>query len=174
MIKNLTNMVLLCPEGVQEHNKRTGQLIRDLLTEIGRNDLVELWRFGDLSPCDYHDLGKRNDDIDNLEHCERGSDFFSDAFWKASGNKESIFCSIASDLCRYHHERWDGKGGPEHLIGDNIPIIARAAAVANAWDHLKTECPGTNDTELLKKIKKHEGVYYDPEMVCALFRLFPV
>ena len=84
MIKNLTNMVLLCPEGVQEHNKRTGQLIRDLLTEIGRNDLVELWRFGDLSPCDYHDLGKRNDDTDDLEHCERGSDFFSDAFRKAS------------------------------------------------------------------------------------------
>ncbi|SDP84106.1 HD domain-containing protein [Eubacterium maltosivorans] len=173
MLKNLTNMVLLCPEGVQEHNIRTGQLIRDLLTEIGRSDLIELWRFGDLSPCDYHDLGKRNDDIDNLEHCERGAAFFSDAFRKASGNKESIFCSIASDLCRYHHERWDGTGWPEHLAGDDIPIIARAAAVANAWDHLKIRYPKINNTKLHKKLKKYEGIYFDPEIVCALLRLFP-
>lgn len=42
----------------------------------------------------------------------------------------------AYDICRYHHERWDGRGYPDGLVGDAIPIWAQAVAVADVYDAL--------------------------------------
>ena len=129
---DLDTWLASCGSEVQSHNRRTGQLIRALLTEVGRGELINLWRLNQNGPCDYHDIGKRATDTDPLRHCSRGAALFSQAYEKALDGRERIFYSIACDLCRYHHERWDGTGGPEHLSGDDIPIIARAGAVADA------------------------------------------
>jgi len=43
---------------------------------------------------------------------------------------------IATQICRWHHERWDGSGYPDHLKGDNIPIAAQVVALADAYDGL--------------------------------------
>ena len=40
------------------------------------------------------------------------------------------------DICRHHHERWDGRGYPDGLKGDEISIWAQAAAVADVYDAL--------------------------------------
>lgn len=160
-----------CGPEVQAHSQRTGQLIRALLTETGRGALVALWRLDQSGPCDYHDIGKRATDTDPLRHCSRGAALFSQAYEKALNGSERIFCSIASDLCRYHHERWDGTGGPEHLSGDDIPIIARAGAVADAWDHLNTDYPQLSQARKHEKIRSYAGVWYDPELVDALKRI---
>ena len=40
------------------------------------------------------------------------------------------------DICRHHHERWDGEGYPDGLIGDEIPIWSQAVAVADVFDAL--------------------------------------
>ena len=45
----------------------------------------------------------------------------------------------AYNICRYHHERYDGKGYPDGLKGDNIPICAQAVSVADAYDALTTD-----------------------------------
>ena len=42
-------------------------------------------------------------------------------------------------ICRWHHERWDGKGYPDGLAGDNIPIAAQVVSVADAYDALTNE-----------------------------------
>lgn len=42
----------------------------------------------------------------------------------------------AHDICRWHHERWDGKGYPDGLKGDEIPIWAQAASIADVFDAL--------------------------------------
>lgn len=44
--------------------------------------------------------------------------------------------NYAYDICRWHHERWDGRGYPDGLSGDNIPIWAQAASVADVYDAL--------------------------------------
>ena len=44
--------------------------------------------------------------------------------------------AYAYDICRWHHERWDGKGYPDGLAGDAIPIWAQVAAVADVFDAL--------------------------------------
>lgn len=46
------------------------------------------------------------------------------------------FYQYCYEICRYHHERWDGNGYPDHLVGDEIPISAQIVAVADVYDAL--------------------------------------
>lgn len=55
---------------------------------------------------------------------------------KLQGKEENLLLRRASDICRYHHERWDGKGYPEGLKGDRIPIAAQVVAIADTYDKL--------------------------------------
>lgn len=43
---------------------------------------------------------------------------------------------VAYEICRWHHERWDGKGYPDGLVGDEIPISAQVVALADVYDAL--------------------------------------
>lgn len=45
------------------------------------------------------------------------------------------------DICRYHHEKWDGTGYPEGLVGDQIPIWAQVVSLADCYDALTSERP---------------------------------
>ena len=45
----------------------------------------------------------------------------------------------ARTICRWHHERWDGGGYPDGLVGDNIPIEAQVVSLADAYDALTSE-----------------------------------
>ncbi len=45
------------------------------------------------------------------------------------------------DICRYHHEKWDGMGYPEGLVGDQIPIWAQVVSLADCYDALTSERP---------------------------------
>ena len=46
---------------------------------------------------------------------------------------------IAHQICRWHHERYDGKGYPDGLVGDEIPISAQVVSVADVYDALASE-----------------------------------
>ena len=46
---------------------------------------------------------------------------------------------VAHDICRWHHERYDGKGYPDGLKGDEIPIAAQVVSVADVYDALTSE-----------------------------------
>lgn len=46
---------------------------------------------------------------------------------------------LAYEICRWHHERWDGKGYPDGLKGDEIPISAQVVSVADVYDALVSE-----------------------------------
>lgn len=49
------------------------------------------------------------------------------------------YLQYAYNICRYHHERWDGGGYPDGLKGENIPICAQAVGIADAYDALTTD-----------------------------------
>lgn len=68
---------------------------------------------------------------------------------------------------RYHHERWDGKGHPEGLAGEEIPLLARILAVANAYDRLRTGTPGRgglSETEAARALRRLAGTELDPQL----------
>ncbi len=51
-------------------------------------------------------------------------------------NQTSEFDRYCYEICRHHHERWDGRGYPDHLAGDDIPISAQIVAIADVYDAL--------------------------------------
>lgn len=59
-----------------------------------------------------------------------------DILEKFQENQTEDFYRYCYEICRYHHERWDGNGYPDHLVGDEIPISAQIVAVADVYDAL--------------------------------------
>lgn len=49
------------------------------------------------------------------------------------------YLQYAYNICRYHHERWDGKGYPDGLKGDSIPVCAQVVGIADCYDALTTD-----------------------------------
>ena len=81
------------------------------------------------------------------------------------------FLSGSLDGIRHHHERWDGLGYPDGLAGDEIPLISRVIAVADAFDALTTdraERPALTPAQALKQIERRRGRQFDPHVVAAL------
>ena len=74
---------------------------------------------------------------------------------------------------KYHKERWDGRGYPEGLKGDEIPLTARILSVADAFDTLRGPRPyrPALDREKTRKILQDEaGVRFDPVVVDTLLK----
>src|SRR5262249_20671720 len=72
---------------------------------------------------------------------------------------------------RHHHERYDGKGYPDGLAGEEIPLIARIIAVGDVFSALTTHRPyrkAFSTAEALDIIEKGLGTQCDPE-IGALF-----
>ncbi len=57
---------------------------------------------------------------------------------------DTQYSKYCRDICLYHHERWDGKGYPKGLKGDDIPISAQIVSVADCYDALTSDRPYKN------------------------------
>lgn len=62
-----------------------------------------------------------------------------DVLGKFCKNQDEEFYRYCYEICRYHHERWDGNGYPDHLVGDEIPISAHIVAIADVYDALVSQ-----------------------------------
>ena len=79
------------------------------------------------------------------------------------------FLAPALDVVMYHHERWDGRGYPSGLSGDEIPLAARIVAVCDAFDAMTTDRPyrkGLSIEQALDELTGVAGTQLDPR--CAL------
>ncbi len=71
---------------------------------------------------------------------------------------------------RHHHERWDGDGYPDGLSGEEVPLVARAMAVVDAYDAMSFRRPYRNARsyrECLSELHRCRGSQFDPAMVDA-------
>jgi diguanylate cyclase (GGDEF)-like protein/putative nucleotidyltransferase with HDIG domain len=67
----------------------------------------------------------------------------------------------------YHHERWDGRGYPEGLAGEAIPLEARILAIADAFAAMTSARPYRDafcDEKVLKELKRNAGKQFDPKL----------
>ena len=74
------------------------------------------------------------------------------------------------DAVRHHHERWDGEGYPFALRGQEIPLVARIMAVADAYSAMTTDRPyrkGMNPLRALAILERGAGTQWDPDCVFA-------
>ena len=77
-------------------------------------------------------------------------------------------------VVRHHHERWDGKGYPDNIAGEDIPLPARIFAVADTLDALTTNRPYRPGKSLRAArviIEEGSGTQFDPAVVVAFTRV---
>jgi len=85
--------------------------------------------------------------------------------------KESEFMHISRDICRWHHERYDGRGYPDGLKGDEIPIAAQVVAMADVYDALTSQRvykPAFSHEKALEMIKNGECGAFSPLLLECL------
>ncbi|MCC7051648.1 MAG: HD domain-containing protein [Gemmatimonadaceae bacterium] len=144
--------------------------------EIGRTlhlsaaDLDTLRRGGLL-----HDIGKIAVPPEILDKARR----LSDEEWVVMRRHPVVGCEILAPIpafadtlpiVRWHHERMDGTGYPDQLRGEEIPWLARIAAVADVFDALASHRPyraGLSTREACDIIQRSSGTHFDPRVVHA-------
>lgn len=68
-------------------------------------------------------------------HTTRGCEIINNI----QGAWDEEYAKMSYEICRHHHEKYDGKGYPDGLVGDDIPIVAQIVAVADVYDALVNE-----------------------------------
>jgi diguanylate cyclase (GGDEF)-like protein len=74
---------------------------------------------------------------------------------------------------RHHHERWDGRGYPDQLVGEQIPLLGRLMAVPDAFSAMTTDRPyrkGMDVSEAVSRLRQGSGSQFDPAIVAAFIR----
>lgn len=153
----------------EEHAERMVQLSKSIGIAMSLTDdqLNELELLATL-----HDIGKMGIDVDILSKPGK----LSDAEWVEMRKHPEVGFRIAQatseliPIANYilcHHERWDGKGYPQGLIGEQIPLLSRIVAIADSFDAM------TNDRayrsamtkgEAIEEIRRNSGTQFDPEI----------
>ena len=169
-----------------QHTKRTSKyadvLVHKMLeSEKYRRDLINMDYKSIIKVMTIHDIGKIGigDDIlfkpnslsdkefDKVKsHITLGLEILDSLFTdKITGILAFENCR---DIIRYHHERWDGSGYLEGLQGENIPLSARIAAIADVYDALTSERSykkASPHIEAVQIIRHGAGSHFDPDIV---------
>jgi HD-GYP domain-containing protein (c-di-GMP phosphodiesterase class II) len=78
------------------------------------------------------------------------------------------------EVVRSHHEHYDGRGYPEGLAGEEIPIASRVIAACDAFNAMTTHRPyrdAMSIEDALTELRSHAGTQFDPRVVLALIEV---
>lgn len=164
-----------------QHAKRVGELCASIAQRLKLEpQFIDSIRLA----AQLHDIGKVSIPLEILlkkgkltesemevvkGHAKAGADLI--------GDRQSPLLRLARELAMHHHERWDGKGYPSELKGEDIPVSARIVAVADAFDAMVSDRPyriGCTHAEALEELAKCAGVQFDPQVVSAIHEHFGV
>ncbi len=184
-IVGMANLVEGRDGGTGVHVKRTAEIVKVLSHELRDRGM-----FSDIITDSFlehiymaapmHDIGKikisdtillkpgklTEEEFDTMKnHSRYGSEIIESVL----GNIEDPeFITIASNIARYHHEKWNGCGYPEKLSGSDIPLEARIMAVADVYDALK-EKRCYKDAFPLEQVyeimTEDAGSHFDPDII---------
>lgn len=161
------------------HSERVANYALLLAKGIGKFSKEEEKSF--YYSCLLHDIGKVNipDNIlmkpgkltkEEYEIIKSHSIVGADAVSNVEGLKGSI------SVIRSHHERWDGKGYPDQLKGEEIPLLARVAAIADAFDAMtssRSYRAAMPVEEAYKRIIEGKDSQFDPMLVEEFKKVYP-
>ena len=100
-------------------------------------------------------------------HSQIGSDMLSSL---KLGKKDPLI-QVSYEICRWHHERWDGRGYPDGLKGDEIPLSAQVVSLADVYDALTSErCykKAIPHEEAMQMILDGKCGAFNPKLLAAL------
>jgi putative nucleotidyltransferase with HDIG domain len=159
------------------HSERVAWIVVQVARELGMTEHeVEYLRFGSI----LHDVGK----IGIPESIVRSPKPLTEGEYKIIQKhplkgleilQHIPFIKDHMYLIRSHHERWDGKGYPDGLRGDEIPLGAQIVAIADAFDAMTSSRPyrrGLPPKQAAREIKKGIGTQFSGEVVHAFLSVF--
>jgi len=179
MVKGIIAMLELKDPHTKGHSERVAKYSVALARKVGKFSEQELNTL--YYSCLIHDIGKMqvSDDIltkpDRLTENEYEVVKMHTIFGvNAIKGIESLQPCI--DIVRNHHERWDGTGYPDGLKGEEIPLLTRIAAIADAFDamtsHRAYRAALTPD-EAYSRIIRGAGTQFDPGLIPYFKNVFP-
>jgi diguanylate cyclase (GGDEF)-like protein/PAS domain S-box-containing protein len=175
-IKTIINTLFEKSPREESHSQR----VRELAIKIAKALNLSQYQIDDIATLGLlHDIGKIIVSGEILEKPGRLNEAEYNEIKKhpAIGYRmltaTNEFSSIAEGvLC--HHERWDGKGYPKGIKGEEIPIDARIIAIADAYDAMTTSRPyrkeGLSPEEARQELLNHAGTQFDPEIVDLIIK----
>ena len=88
--------------------------------------------------------------------------------------EDTIYLERCKEICRHHHEHWSGRGYPDQLAGEQIPLSARILAIVDVYEALVSERCYKNamtPDEAAKIIEDGAGTQFDPHIVRAFIAI---
>ena len=193
LIITMADMVENRDSDTGAHVQKTAEYVKIISESLKRNG----WYLEKLTPkymsdlvmsAPLHDVGKINisDTILNKPgkltdeeyeimklHTVYGKEIMEKAIVTVKGEN---YLKEARNMAAYHHERWDGKGYPEGLHGEVIPLSARIMAVADVFDALtspRVYKPAFPLEKALQILEEGSGTQFDPKCVNAFMSALP-
>ena len=118
----------------------------------------------------YGDMLTDEEFLEMQKHTTAGGEIIDKAI--VTVGEESEYLNEAKNLAAYHHEKWNGKGYPVGLSGEDIPLSARVMAVADVFDALVSRRSYKEPFSVEKAmdiIREGSGSHFDPLVVKAFF-----
>ncbi|MDX1358404.1 MAG: HD domain-containing phosphohydrolase, partial [Clostridia bacterium] len=169
-IKIISDTLYEKNEREEAHSERVSQICVMLGTAVGlsRPELNELKTLGLM-----HDIGKIavEDEYLNKPDALTQEEFENIKKHPEAGFRILSTSTDMADLAEYvlsHHERWDGKGYPRGLAGEDIPFMARIISIAEAYDAMTNKAPYRRPMPHNKaylELRKNAGSQFDPVLV---------
>lgn len=171
LVRSLVELVETRDAYTRGHSERVARYAKKIASDLFKDDerLNNLYLAGLL-----HDIGKIviDDEILNkagqlsvyeeqkmMEHPETG-------YRVLNAGKQ---LRPIANFVKCHHERWDGKGYPDKLKGEEIPLEARILTVADSFDAMMSERPyregSMNLEQVIEELKENAGTQFDPAIV---------
>ncbi len=189
LLITVADMVENRDENTGQHIRKTAEYVKIILEEMKKrgiyeDQLTEEFMASVVQSAPLHDVGKISvsDVILNKPGKLTDSEFAIMKGHTTAGGKiiDSIiklmpsagYLAEAKNLAMYHHEKWNGKGYPCGLAGEDIPLSARVMAVADVFDALvsrRSYKAGFPYDKALSIIREESGRQFDPKILEAFF-----
>lgn len=200
IINKLQNgLILVLADMVESRDKCTGDhvrktaaytdiIMRELKKEgVYTDQLTDAFMYDVVNSAPLHDIGKiqvsdvilnkpgklTDEEFEAMKtHTTAGAEIIRHAMNMVSEDNSS-YLEEAMNLAHYHHEKWNGRGYPCGLKGDEIPLSARIMAVADVFDALvskRSYKDGFPFEKAMGIIQEGSGEHFDPKIVDAFVR----
>jgi hypothetical protein len=154
------------------HSVRVSEMSRAVAVELGlpAREIEQVETAALL-----HDVGKIHEEFAPLLRKEGRLTDEETALMQTHSAKSADLVGIISkfqgfihESVRHHHERWDGQGYPDGLVGKGIPLGARIILIADTIDAMTTDRPYRKRLPLdvvISELQKCKGTQFDPELI---------
>ena len=190
IISGLANLIESRDLETGEHVARTSSYVKTL-SECARADGIYANQLDDrfialmVRAAPLHDVGKivvpdhilkkpgrlTSEEYEQMKrHASEGGRVVREVLYGITDEK---YLSFAADVATFHHERWDGRGYPKGLSGEDIPLAARIMAIADVFDALvSVRCykKAMSREEAFDIIEEESAAQFDPNLAGVFLR----